>query len=27
MIPEPDELEAFSNRFDPIMDRYSIDLA
>jgi 4-hydroxy-tetrahydrodipicolinate synthase len=27
MIPEPDELEAFGNRFDPIMDRYSIDLA
>jgi 4-hydroxy-tetrahydrodipicolinate synthase len=27
MIPEPDELEAFSNRFDPIMDQYSIDLA
>jgi len=27
MIPEPDELEAFSSRFDPIMDRYSIDLA
>jgi 4-hydroxy-tetrahydrodipicolinate synthase len=27
MIPEPDELEAFSKRFDPIMDQYSIDLA
>jgi 4-hydroxy-tetrahydrodipicolinate synthase len=26
MIPEPDELKAFSNRFDPIMDQYSIDL-
>ena len=27
MIPEPGELEAFSKRFDPIMDQYSIDLA
>ena len=27
MIPEPDELETFSKRFDPIMDQYSIDLA
>ena len=26
MIPEPDELKAFSNRFDPIIDQYSIDL-
>ena len=26
MIPEPDELEAFSKRFDPIMDQYSINL-
>jgi 4-hydroxy-tetrahydrodipicolinate synthase len=27
MIPEPGELEAFSKRFDPIIDQYSIDLA
>ena len=27
MIPEPGELEAFTKRFDPIMDQYSIDLA
>jgi len=27
MISEPNELEAFSKRFDPIMDQYSIDLA
>jgi 4-hydroxy-tetrahydrodipicolinate synthase len=27
MIPEQSELEAFSKRFDPIMDQYSIDLA
>ncbi|NQW19802.1 MAG: 4-hydroxy-tetrahydrodipicolinate synthase [Chloroflexi bacterium] len=26
MIPESNELEAFSKRFDPIMDQYSIDL-
>ena len=27
MIPDPAELEAFSKRFDPIMDQYSIDLS
>ena len=27
MIPEPAELEAFSKRFDPIMDEYTIDLS
>lgn len=27
MIPDPAELEAFSERFDPIMDQYSIDLS
>jgi 4-hydroxy-tetrahydrodipicolinate synthase len=27
MVPEPGELEAFSKRFDPIMDQYSVDLA
>lgn len=27
MVPEAGELEAFSKRFDPIMDQYSIDLA
>ena len=27
MVPEASELEAFSKRFDPIMDQYSIDLA
>lgn len=26
MVPEASELEAFSKRFDPIMDQYSIDL-
>ena len=27
MVPEPGELEAFSKSFDPVMDRYSIDLS
>ena len=27
MVPEPRELEAFSKKFDPIMDQYSIDLS
>lgn len=27
MVPEQSELEAFSKRFDPIMDQYDIDLA
>jgi 4-hydroxy-tetrahydrodipicolinate synthase len=27
MVPEAAELEAFSKRFDPIMDQYSIDLS
>lgn len=26
MVPEPSELEAFGQKFDPIMDQYSIDL-
>ncbi len=27
MIPDAGELSAFSQKFDPIMDQYSIDLA
>ena len=27
MVPEADEIEAFSKRFDPIMDQYSVDLS
>jgi len=27
MVPEADEIEAFSKRFNPIMDQYSVDLS